>query len=1299
MPQLTSDQRERAIANRAVARRPTLRVGARLRPCRFALVAILIACRTGHALEYGDLTFYAPFEDSYEAVIARGDPRSQVGDEHPAFADGVIGKALVAGQEGVGISYDVNRNFNDRSFTLSVWMKALNWKPGDAQQHIHLQIPGQWIWYHYWEGGYTNFYWMKGSTLTHGFRTPGVGPEWRHFAVTYADGKIRSYVNGKYATHADTMPADLPRWTGRFSLADAAWTKNKNNQTAFDELMIFGRPLSPAEIMALYRRGGRQLPPPTVRIHETTAAPTIDGQRTGQEWMGCAGVTGLLDWPFGNVVKRDVNAFLSYDEQNLYVLVESERSASPETGSVELWIAAAGASPESSRYFIAGDDGTRTAVTATGEQSGAKWLAAFGTAGDREVVEIAIPLTTVNVDSSTVRQIRLNLIKRWSNEGGDWASWADTGTVPDAKTNPARYGVVEFGERGPALAMASLGKPHYAKLELQGTMHNSRKAPDELKLTVRLQPTDLRELEGPEDGLAVGERSWSGTVVEADRTIAARPGPTDLSVVQAFKDTDINSVLIKAEDSRGNVLYQQQVPFVCTPPILIDAKTYPKHGHVEVLADVSEYREAECHELSADFAFKDEAGKLVGRSALDHFESDRQSIAYRLNRLPYGPLKVEATLKGPDGKEISTADASFTKLRPGPWLNTPLGLDDVVIPPFTPIEVEGQKVSVWNRTYVWQNSLLPVEVHTNGQQVLAAPIELYTGQSPTGRRNEATVAVTNESPTAVHVQARGNIHGIPVTAKTLIEYDGMILVDLVFEPEDEATLPALTLVMPMKTEHGWLYHQFGRAGAVAETENRRGPLKGDADVSTHFWLGTPNEGLTFFTPSQENWGNAKSPHVNLEGPVTNYTVSIAADSYRVKKGMTLRFGFIATPVRPMRDNWRFFRCKRDWSYNWFGAMHNSNNHVTKMNPRFPQYLKRVHQTIPLHVVYIRPDWINLAEDETSYYREEWKSEPWRLCGTDGGGVPGENRHITVCLGSDWQDFLLYHEMKIIDAADGDGFYHDGADPIHCTNRHHDHSYRGPDGKTRGTYALLDYRRYYKRLAVEMSKRRPNWQNYLIWLHQSNHFNVPAFSFANMGWDGEQFSTAACATLDYTRLMTAEYFLAEFHGKQFGYPVQWLLEFVKPVTPRDADTALCLALITGTQELIFASNTGGPEAHERLVTVVDRAAEFGLANGQSEFVGWWENQGYVEQTPANSKLKCSLWKGEGKALFVLGNANGNKDEPARTTLALNAAALGLVGALEATDWWTKEPLPMTDNRLTVEVPGSSWRMIAVSEDSD
>jgi len=672
-------------------------------------------------------------------------------------------------------------------------------------------------------------------------------------------------------------------------------------------------------------------------------------------------------------------------------------------------------------------------------------------------------------------------------------------------------------------------------------------------------------------------------------------------------------------------------------------------------------------------------------------------VSYALDKLPYGEINIAAKLRKIGGEEISKAETSFTKLEPGPWLNNTLGLADVVIPPFTPIKVEGQKVSVWNRTYVWDNSLFPVEVYTNGVQVLAAPIELYTSEKPTGKPNKAVITFTKKSPTTVRLEAKGKVDGVPVTAKTLIEYDGMILTDLIFEPKAEAVLPKLTLIMPMKTKEGWLYHQFGKGGAVAETVNRRGPLKGDANVSGHFWLGTPEHGLAFFTTSGENWGKRKPPHVKIEGAVTNYTVSIANQPYKIKEGMKIDLGFIATPVRPMRDNWRFFRCGRDWSYNWFGAMINSNNHVTKMNPRFPAYLKKIHQTIPLHVVYIRPDWINLAEKETPYYREEWKSEPWHISGTDGGGVPGENRHITVCLGSDWQDFLLYYEMKIIDAADGDGFYHDGADPIHCKNKAHGHGYKGADGKWHGVSAMLDYRRYYKRLAVEMSKRKDGWQDYLIWLHQSNHFNVPGFSFANMGWDGEQFSIAATKVRDYTKLMTPEYFLAEFHGKQFGYPVQWLVEFFNKkgqpkITEREMDTMLCLALITGTHELTIASNLGGQSAY--LKKVLDRADEFGLSKGRAEFIGWWENDKYIDQTPPNIKLKCSLWKAKGKVLFMLGNANADKNKPAKTTITLKKGALGLTGTLAAADWWTKTPLQMSGNGFTVDVKGSSWRMIAV-----
>jgi len=795
--------------------------------------------------------------------------------------------------------------------------------------------------------------------------------------------------------------------------------------------------------------------------------------------------------------------------------------------------------------------------------------------------------------------------------------------------------------------------------------------------------------------------TWTGTVIDLDAPHEAKHGVTKLRRPRTFQDTDINSVLIEAIDGAGKLVYRQQIPFVCTPPIVATAKTYPKQSRVDVVLDVSEYREAKPSELAADIRFRDAQGKELGQASLAQLSSAKDVVPYELSRLPTDQILVHAMLKRRDGSSVATSETSFSKLAPGPWLNSKLGLDDVVIDPFEPIRVDGQRVSVWGRTYVWDDSLLPVAIHTNGAQVLAAPIELYAGEKPAGRPNQAAVTITEQSDTTVRLEARSAIAGVPIIAKTLIEYDGMVYTELSVEPEQEATLPSLRFVIPMKSEHAWLYHYFGRAGAIDETENRRGPFKGERRLrSNMFWLGTPDHGLTWFCTSRRNWrlrGNADSVHVKHDGPVTTLTGTIAKSSLPLTDPLTIDLGLIATPVRKMRINWRFFRCKRDWTYSWFRAMTNSNNHVTQMVPDFPETVRKIHQEVPLYVAYIRPDWINLAEPESAYYREEWQSDPWYISGTDRGGVPGQNKHLAVCLGSDWQDFLLHHEMKIIDAAKGDGFYHDGADPIHCKNRSHGHGYRDEKGKWQHDHTLLDYRRYYKRLAVEMHKRKGSHERYLIWLHQSNHFNAPAYSFANMGWDGEQFSTAATSSRDYTKLMTPEYFLAEFHGKQFGYPVQWLGEFFSkkgqpPITTKELDTMLCLALITGTQELILASNLGGAAMSEYAVKVLDTADAFGLRERNARFIGWWENSRYLEQAPPDHKLKCSLWDAHGKVLLVLGNANSGTDR--ETTVTLKPQALGLTGKLTALDWWTKRPVPMQGNRLTVSVKGSSWRLIAV-----
>ncbi|MFV2067386.1 MAG: glycoside hydrolase domain-containing protein [Pirellulales bacterium] len=1272
----------------------------------FLMVVLGVAAgRSTHALDYRDLTFYAPFDESFDPVISKGDPRPDFGKEKPTLGEGVIGRALIAGDPDAGLSYAVKGNLHDRNGSLSVWMKPLNWDQGDAQQHYYMHIPGRLLFYHYLEGGTTCFYWMRGSRVLwgNGGNYGGMKKnEWHHLTFTWGDGKCIYYLDGKYRRHVTDMRDDLPRWddppTTRFYMAPARSTTNGNNRTAFDELMIFNRPLSKVEVMALYRRRARNLPTPSLRIGRNQQAPTIDGKERKEEWDKCAGLTGFLDRPFGNLTRRDLRARLCYDDENLYVLVISEKASNP-GGYLEVQLAAGeDAARERTLRFRVLPDGSKNVINGLNEKTGGAWNAAFAANAESETAEFAIPFSMIGLAPAKAESVRLNIVKRWSGEFGDDTSWADLANAGDQKLNPKHFGKAILGGRAPVLSVKAFGPVYYAKLDFQGELINPKDAPEKIGITARLQPTDLKKM--------VDEKfvtTWSGTVVDANRQIESRRGISGVSIKRTFKDTDINSVLVKATDNNGSVIYEQQVPFVCTPPILIEAKTYPKRGRVDIIADVSEYREARPGELSADIVFTDQGGKAVGQVAIKKFQSARDIVSWDLAKLPEGTVTVTASLKKLGVEEISRSDAAFTKLAPGPWMNSRLGLDDKVIAPFEPIRVEGQEIAVWNRTYIWKDSLLPVEIHTNGTQVLAAPLELYIGEKATGKPNRATITFKEKSDTRVRLEATGEMGGVPVTARTLVEYDGMIYIELVFGPQAATSVPKLALAMPVKTEHAWLYHHFGKGGAVAETENRRGPLKGNADVPARsFWLGTPDHGVTFFSPSFENWklkGNRTPGHVKIDGPVTNYTVTVAQSAYPIKPGMRIAFGFIATPVRPMRENWRFFRCGRDWSYSWFGAMTNSNNHVTKMNPSFPEYLKKAHEKVPLSIAYIRPDWMNLAEKETPYYREEWKSDPWYISGSDGGGTRGENKHLAVCLGSDWQNFLLYHEMKIMDAANGDGFYHDGANPIDCKNKSHGHGYLDDGGKWHSEHAALDYRRYYKRLAVEMERRKGNWQDYLIWLHQSNHFDVPCYSFANMGWDGEQFSTAATASRDYTQLMTPEYFLAEFHGKQFGYPVQWLVEFFNKkgqpkITRRDIDTMLCLAFITGTQELTLASNLASKENYDYVRKVLDTADEFGLRGGRAEFIGWWENGRFIQQSPKDEKMKCSLWKGKGRVLVILGYANGERSKPGKTAITLHRSALGLTGNIRATDWWTKKAIPLKAGCFTVEVEGSRWRMIGV-----
>jgi hypothetical protein len=101
-------------------------------PAAALLAGLFLAGAEVRALDDRDLLLYLPFDGSFAPVIARGNAEPAFGAKQPAFDTGVIGQALVAGDPDVGLSYAVKENIGDRGGTLSVWVKPLNWSPGDA---------------------------------------------------------------------------------------------------------------------------------------------------------------------------------------------------------------------------------------------------------------------------------------------------------------------------------------------------------------------------------------------------------------------------------------------------------------------------------------------------------------------------------------------------------------------------------------------------------------------------------------------------------------------------------------------------------------------------------------------------------------------------------------------------------------------------------------------------------------------------------------------------------------------------------------------------------------------------------------------------------------------------------------------------------------------------------------------------------------------------------------------------------------------------------------------------------------
>ena len=287
----------------------------------------------------------------------------------------------------------------------------------------------------------------------------------------------------------------------------------------------------------------------------------------------------------------------------------------------------------------------------------------------------------------------------------------------------------------------------------------------------------------------------------------------------------------------------------------------------------------------------------------------------RLGELPEDKYIAHFAAEDAKGGRYSH-DRTFAVAR-FPWQGTAIGEERIVIPPYAPIRVDGDK-TMFLQTCYRSSGVLWNEICAKGENILAAPVELLLDGGPLRVTAQRVVSAEDDRVVREVNAERG---GVKLTATQTYDYDGFCWVRLAFHTEAPVKVKSLKVVVPLKNDIVRLFEVLRR------TDKRAGPapdfaLKdGDgvvwdsamnaeskwwlanmpAPIQPYIWFGGPEKGLCWLIESARNLSLSKD--VPAERIIrANGAATLEADIVNVPvewSGETVfEMGFQPSPTRP-----------------------------------------------------------------------------------------------------------------------------------------------------------------------------------------------------------------------------------------------------------------------------------------------------------------------------------------------------------------------------------------------------------------
>jgi hypothetical protein len=905
---------------------------------RLMMVALVAgACLWGagaRALDLNDVCFHASFDEGLKADIAKGkaEPVEVIGK--PEIVEGRDGGKALKLRNGVdAVGFELSGNLNPQAGALSLWLApGANWgydekgniKDGASQVLFHTggisTEPQRMVLQTYWRGNLLGMITHDGENLVGGW-SDGIfgnlfgypqkteakegagGTWWNHLLFTWRDGRMDAYCNGVRLQSFQNPGVTFRKMGDRFYIG---WKKDPNPKVNMSDSMLMKKRLVFFDPGCLVSHGidkGMDTPWETLLSDVTLFGKFVNESQVEKIYE--AGALEYARSAGSEKTASSVKFYASFDRDMTPDVTKGLKGGVPtEFGQPTLT-----------------DGKVGKALRLVSRKSGVAYPLAGHLRADRGT--LAFWATTENWDSgdgslvglfSTSGKKRLQLQTNPKARSALEFQWYEGEAIADAVTNFGRCAAPVICDPNLIAGIERLmPKTWFYFTYTWGGGEVKAYRNGVLMSKEAFGKWTARDTAQLGDSFALGfPPDWPARYLTepADAT-----GKQDAAPWKAFLDKDYVTIIDelaildrKLNEAEVGSLYRQGVKALMADEAAgiqaaeLRVKPLPTQGRLvfeAIHGETSDDARSIVRFTSGDRTNPREV-KLTITGDMSRGELPTADMKPGVYRAEYQLLDKTGALLA------RSTEQTFELAEREEWWNNKIGLDDIVLPPWTPMKKEKDSISCWGREIRFDGKPLPAQIVSRGDNLLAAPIalEMSVGGKPADF-GAGNVNYSKVSETAMNREWSGSADGVTLTVRTHTEFDGFIWTTLQVTNAGGKPVTGLKLAIPYVQHNAMFIHTPGRGWRNQECPPK--DVKTDkewkapySDFSVPVWLGGYERGMQWLTEGRGGWYNKdKSDEIGVkpEGDRVTLTVKMI-DMPCERKTFTIEFGLHPTPIKP-----------------------------------------------------------------------------------------------------------------------------------------------------------------------------------------------------------------------------------------------------------------------------------------------------------------------------------------------------------------------------------------------------------------